>query len=65
MTNQYFLDFYEPQGALPFGKKVAEVDITHKTYDEIQHLVEVEKKYYGRFARMRRALCVPTSPSEN
>ena len=64
MNNRYILDLYEPSDHLPFGKKVAEVDITYKTYDEIQHLVEVEREYYGRNAKLRRALCVPTTQSE-
>ena len=62
MNNQYFLDFYEPSEHLPFGKKVAEVDITYKTYDEIQHLCEVEKEYYGRNAKVRRALMCSDHP---
>ena len=65
MNNRYFLDFYEPSENLPFGKKVAEVDITYKTYAEIQHLCEVEREYYGRNAKLRRALCVSIIPSGN
>jgi hypothetical protein len=60
MTNQYFLDFYDDA-----DKKVAEVDITYKTYDEIQHLVEVERQYYGRNARVRSIPCARTAQLGN
>jgi hypothetical protein len=60
MTNQYFLDFYDNA-----DKKVAEVDITYKTNDEIEHLVEVEKQYYGRYAQVRSIPCARTAQLGN